>query len=116
MCAPKTGGEGRIFEIGAALVVIERRRVSGEIRFDDVEIAVQIVVGGGDAHARLRLAVGTERASRFDGDIFEFSVLLVLVKRARRGIVGHVDIGPAIVVEICSQHAEAVSAVRAQNS
>ena len=45
-------------KLRAPMIVIERRRVAGEICFHDVEIAVEIVIGGGNAHARLRLAIG----------------------------------------------------------
>src|SRR5205807_2656945 len=50
-----------VLEIRAAKIVVERRRVAGEIRFDQIEIAVEIVIGGGNAHAGLWLAVGAER-------------------------------------------------------
>ena len=46
----------------------------------------------------------------------KFAVLLVLVKRAGGGIVGNINVGPAVVVEIGSQHAESVRAVGAENS
>src|SRR5439155_1759819 len=60
---------GGVLEIRAAEIVVKRRRVAGEIRFDQVEIAVEIVIGGRDAHAGLRLAVGAESATSFDGDV-----------------------------------------------
>src|SRR5205807_7640996 len=80
-----------VLKIRAAEIVVERRRVAGEIRFDQIEIAVEIVIGGGDAHAGLRLAVGAERAAVFDGDVGERAVLLVLIERAGGGMVGDVN-------------------------
>ncbi len=56
---------GGVLEICAPEIVVERRCVAREIRFDEIEIAVEIVIGGGDAHAGLRLAVGAECAARF---------------------------------------------------
>src|SRR5262249_41048703 len=50
--------KGGILEIGASNIVIERGSVAGEIGLDDVEIPVEIIVRGGDAHPGLRLAVG----------------------------------------------------------
>jgi len=96
--------------------VIERRRVASEICFDDVEVAVHVVIGGGDAHASLRFAVGAESATGFERDVSEFSVVLVLIERAGGGVVGDVNVGPAIVVEIGGEDAEAVSAVGAEDS
>ena len=75
-----------------------------------------IVIGGGNAHPGLRLAIRTERTSSFDRDVLKLSVLLVLVERARRRIIGNVDIRPTVIVKIGSEHAEAVRAVCAKNS
>src|SRR5579864_1800205 len=100
----QTCGKSGVLKTCAALVVVERRRVPSEVSFNNVEIAVQIIIGGRYAHARLRLAVRAERASRFDGNVLKFSVLLILVKSAGRGIVGNINIRPAVVVQIRSQH------------
>src|SRR5437762_8764657 len=101
----EAGGKSWIFKIRAAEVVIKRRRVAREISFNDIEIAVHIVVSRGDFHARLRLAIGTEGASGFQRDVHKLAVLLVLVKRTRVGVIRNIDIGPAIVIEISGQHA-----------
>src|SRR5271157_1045947 len=111
----QTRREGDVFETGPALVVIERRRVAGKVGFDDVKIAVEVIVGGGNAHAGLRLAIGAEGATSFDGDILELAVLFVLIERAGSRIVGHVNVGPAVVVEIGGEHAQAEGAFRAKN-
>ena len=41
---------------------------------------------------------------------------LFLIERRRGGIVGDVDIGPAVIIEIGDQHAEPVGARRLQNA
>ena len=79
----EAGGKSCIFKIRAAEVVIKRRRVSGEISFNDIEIAVHIVISRGDSHARLRLAIGTEGASGFQRDVHKFAIFLVLIERTR---------------------------------
>src|SRR2546426_177339 len=89
-----------VLEIRAAEIVVERGRISGEICFDEIKIAIEIVIGGGDAHAGLGLAVGAEGAARFKGDVDKRSVLFVLIQRAGGGVVGNVNVRPAIVVEI----------------
>src|ERR1700683_2799199 len=96
--------------------MIKRRRVAGEVGFHDVEIAVEIVVRGRNAHAGLRLAIGAERAPRLNRDILEFSVLLILVERAGGRIVGDINIGPTVVVEICGADAQSVSADRIEKA
>src|SRR5262249_42286441 len=45
------------------------------------------------------------------GDVNEFSVVLVLIKGAGGGVVGDVDVGPAVVVEISGQDPKTVGAV-----
>ena len=105
-----------VLEIRAAQIAVERRSIAGKIRFDEIEIAVEIVIGGGDAHAGLWLAVGAERAAGFDGDVGEGAVLFVLIERAGGGIVGDVNVRPAVVIEIGSEDTEAKSAVGFQNA
>jgi len=107
---------GGVLEIGAAEIVVERRGVAGKIGFDEIEIAVEIVIGGGDAHAGLGLAVGAERAAGFESDVREGAVLFVLIERAGGGIVGDVNVRPAVIVEIGSEHAEAVGAVGVEDA
>src|SRR5258706_3363970 len=108
--------EGCILEVAATEVVVERRRIAGEVRLYEVEIAIEIVVGGGDAHAGLGLAIWTESTPGLDGDVFKSSVLFIVIKRARGGIIGHVDVRPAVVVEVGSEDAKAVGAVGAEYS
>src|SRR5229473_2372588 len=107
---------GAVLEIRAAKIVVERGRVASKICFDEIEIAVEIVIGGGDAHAGLGLAVGAESAARFQGDVYEGAVLFVLIQRAGGGVVGNVNVRPAIVVEISGEHAEAESAVSLEDA
>ena len=64
----------------------------------------------------MRLAVGAERATGFQRDVHEFSVFLVLIKSAGGGIVGHVNIGPAIIIKIGGQDAQAEGSVGLKNS
>src|SRR5215471_16205361 len=112
----QTGGESCVLEVGSALIVIERRRISCEICFYDVEVAIEIVVGCRDAHAGLRLAVGTQGAAGFKCDVLKLSVLLVLIKRASGRGVGAVDVGPSVVVEIGGEHTEPVGPIGVENA
>ena len=106
-------GEGGVFETRTALIVVQRRSIAGEIGFDDVEIAVHVIVCGRNAHAGLGLAIRTQRASCFDRDILELSVLLVVIKRAGGGIVGNINVGPPVVVEVGRENTESVRPIRA---
>ncbi len=95
--------------------MVERRGVAREVCFDDIEIAVEIIVGGCDSHARLRFSIWTERATCFDGNVFKLAVLFILVEGAGGRIIGNINVGPAVIVEVCGEHAQAVGTVRAKN-
>src|SRR5207253_8848752 len=103
--------KGAVFKISIAPVAIQRMSVAGEIGLEDVEVAVAVVIGGGDSHAGLRLAVGAERGAGVNADIHKFSVVLIEVKSAGGGIVGHVDFRPAVIVEIAGEDAKPVGPV-----
>jgi len=107
----QTALESRVLEIRPAKVVIQGGRVAGEIGFDEIEIAVKIVIGSGNAHAGLGLTVGAERTTSFDGDVRECAVLFVLIERARGGVVSDVNVRPAIVVEIGGEDTETERAI-----
>ncbi len=100
----KAGEIGVVVEVAVAEIEVEGVGVAGEVGLDDVEEAVAIEVADGDAHACLGLAVGGVGDAGLDGDIFEGAVLLVLVERGGGGVVGDVDVGPAIVVEVGDRH------------
>src|SRR5207249_2142877 len=55
--------------------------------------------------------IGAEGGASVDANINKFSVLLVQVKRAGGGVVGHVDFWPAVIVEVAGENAEAVRSV-----
>src|SRR5437764_13171270 len=63
----------------------------------------------------VRFAIRAKRTSSLDSDVLKFSVLLVLIKGTRSGIVGDVNIGPAIVVQICRQNSQTVRAIGTKN-
>src|ERR1017187_8818545 len=90
--------------------------MAGEIRLDDVQVTVSIVIRRGNSHAGLRLAVGRITYSRFDGNIGGGGVAVVVVQRRRSGVVGDVDVRPAVVVEIGHQHPQSVRALRFQDA
>ena len=95
------------------VVGVQRRRVAGEIGLEDVDGPVAIVITDRDAHAGLRFAVLAVGAARRDADVRERAVRVVQIQRAWIRVVGHVQIDPAVVVEIERADAEAVGALRA---
>src|SRR5579864_9272094 len=72
----EAGLKGFILEDQIALVVVETRRIAGEVGLDYVEIAVAIVVGSRHAHSRLRFAVRAIGDTRLDGHVGESAVVI----------------------------------------
>ena len=113
---PDAAGERPVLAESLAEVGVQRRGVAGEVRLDDVDGAVAIVVADAHAHAGLRLAVLAVGAARADADVRERAVVVVAIERARVRVVGHVDVGPAVVVEVEGADAETVGAAGARDA
>ena len=96
----EAGEIGVVVEVAVAEVEVEGVGVASKIGFDDVEETVAVEVADGDAHACLGFAVGGVGDAGLDGDIFERAVFLVLIERCGGRVVGDVDVGPAIIVEV----------------
>src|SRR5580704_3696676 len=109
-------GKRGVLEVARALIVVERRGVTGEIGLHQIQVSIQIVIRRGNPHPGLRLAVRAQGTPGFDGDVFERSILLVVIESAGSRVIGHVDIGPAVIIKIGSEHAQSISPVRAKDS
>src|SRR4051812_39026875 len=57
------GGEGHVGEGSVAVVVVEVAGIVGKVGFEDVEVAIAVVIAYGDAHAGLLVAVVAVGAS-----------------------------------------------------
>ena len=63
------------------------------------------------AHRALRLAIAAERDARKHAHFFEGSVVLVVIQIVRAGVIGDVQIGPAVVVVVAPDHPQSVIVV-----
>ena len=106
----QAGEVGVVFKGAVAEVLVEGIGVAGEVGFDDVEQAVAVEVTDGDAHAGLGFAIGRVGDAAFDGFVLEGAVALVAIEGGGGGVVGDIDVGPAVVVEIGDGYREAVGA------
>ena len=64
------------------------------------------------SHAALQRAVFVVRHARRLGHLRESSVMIVVVEKAGSRIAGHVDVRPAIVIEVCRSRCESVTTGR----
>src|SRR6266571_1087048 len=104
---PKCG----LFKSAFARVLVEVGGVAGKVGFEYIEPAVPVIVSGGNAHSRLRLAVLTVSAPGLNTHVGKGAVVVVAIQGAGIGVVGDVDVRPAIVVEVENQNAESVRSV-----
>src|ERR1700732_2949317 len=76
------GCRGQIAEGPVAVVVIEVAGVIGEVGLEDVEPAVTVVIGQGDTHSCLLVAVVVEGDTGHHRDVGEGAVMVVLEENA----------------------------------
>src|SRR5439155_14848094 len=68
---------GEIIEVAFAIVAVQDVGVGGEMGFENIQVAVEIVVTNGDTHARLLHAVLAERDATFERLLAKRAVVLV---------------------------------------
>ena len=109
----RTGDARRIADVreeALAVVVVEDVVVVGEVRDVEVVAPVVVVVADGHAHVGLLAPRLVQGRARGVADVLERAVAAVAVEVVRRGVVGHEEIEPAVVVEVEEGDAEAVEA------
>ena len=83
--------------------------IVGEVGLEDIEPAVAVVVGDGNSHSGLLVAVLAVSASRHDGDVRESSIVIVVEQDAGFRVDCDVNIGPAVVIEIRRQCGDGIA-------
>src|SRR5947208_16930116 len=75
-------GECNVTKGSVAVVVIEVARVVGEVGLENIKPAVAVIIGDGNAHSGLFVAVLAVGAAGHDRDIGESSVVVVVEEDA----------------------------------
>ena len=88
--------------------MVERGRIFGKVRYEDVETSIVVIISGADAHSRLRDTIQIVGGTRQDRNVFEGAVPLVVIQDVRCGIAGDIDIRIAIVIEIRDHNTETI--------
>ena len=100
----QAGADGDVVEVPFPVVAVEDIGIVGEVRFEDVEVSVEVVVADAHTHAGLFQPVFAERHPSFQTLLAKGAVVLVAKQPARRGIAGDIDIRPTVVVVVCCDH------------
>src|ERR1700730_5080200 len=90
--------EGNVVKRAVSPVVVEDTGVRIEIRFDDVQKAVTVVVARCYPHAALLASVFVISHARQTANFGERAVVVVVKEQRSSGIVRYVNVGPAVVV------------------
>ena len=105
----ESGLEHAVLERAVAVVVIQVRDVVAEVRLHDVEETVLVVIGDGDAHSALLLAVLVQGDPGQQTRLLEGAVAAVVIEQARRRVARDVEVGVAVAVEVGRDDAEPVA-------
>ena len=106
-------------DIGKELAVfIEEKRgqVAGEIGLGQVQEAVVVEVAHRDAHAGLQASIGVKSDARRFAALLEGAVAAVAKQQTRRHVARHIEVRPAVVVEIGADGLQGVAATGLQNA
>ena len=107
---PKAGLEDGVEERAVPVVVVEVDGFVGKIGLYDIQPAVAVVITDSDSHSALGRPIAAQRAPRGHAHLGKGAVTVVVVKLTRGLIAGHVDIRPAVIVEICRHGGHSVGA------
>src|SRR5262250_876882 len=93
-----------IVEIALAVVVIENAEIVGEVSFEEVEMPIAVVIANAYPHPRLFFSIGAQSDSSEDTLFPKRTVVVVHEKQAGGRVTSHVDIRPAVLVQVGGDH------------
>ena len=85
---------------------MQRRRLAGKIANGDAELRVIVDIGGIDTHPGIGDSAFIQHQSRLRPEFAKCAIALIGKEQTGREIVGHQDIGPAVIVVIDDRDAE----------
>src|ERR1700687_3255379 len=91
-------------------IPVERIRLLLEVRDEVAEAAAMIVVSKVHTHAPKLHAFSAESHSREHADVRKRAIVIVVVEIARNRIIGHEQVGPAVIVVVDPHNAKSVVA------
>src|SRR5438034_4419816 len=106
---PQARGRGGVLKVRLSIVTIKNVPIIGEVRLEDIEVPIQIIIAHCDAHARLRQAVVVQGHAPQKALFAKRSIVVVHEKKARSGIASDVNVRPAIFIKIGCYHRQTVT-------
>ena len=112
----QAGRGGQVVEELTLHIAIEDRRIVAEVGEEEVEVAVTVIISHGDAHIGLLLAVAIHRHPGFHGAFREGPIMIVAEQQVGRGVAGHEQVGPGVVVVVKRHRRQTVASAGLQQA
>src|SRR5262245_8657024 len=103
---PDSCTRGLFFEDTGSVVHVEIVALTGDLRDEQVFVAVLVEIAGVDAHAAFGLTVSAKRRASEQRSIRERAAVPVHPQLIRRAIIGDVNVDPAVAIEVRGHDAE----------
>src|SRR5262249_27647672 len=87
-------------------LAVQRRRLAGKIANRDAELVIVVDIGGIDTHASIGDSAFIEHQPRLRPEFAKRAIALIDKEQTGCEIVGHQDVGPAVMVVIDDGDAE----------
>jgi hypothetical protein len=98
-----------IVEIALAVVVVENAQVICEVSLEEVKMPIAVVIANANPHPCLFFSIGAESDSPDDTLFPKRTVVVVHEKQAGGRVASHIDIGPAVLVEVGGDHSHPIA-------
>src|SRR5207302_2182572 len=110
------GRECSIGEGAVSVVVVEVASVVGKIGLENIEPSVTVIVADSDSHSRLLMTILAVGTAGYNRDISAGAVVIVTAQHARLRLHGHINVRPAVVIEIVRDCGNGISRARLQDA
>src|ERR1022692_15184 len=105
-----------VVKIAGAIVLVQHFCVFGKVGFENIQMAVQIVVSDTDSHPRLFRSVIAQGHATLNPLLFEGSVVLIDEQEAGSRVAGDIDVGPTVLVEVRRHDGHSIAGPKLPNA
>ena len=102
----QAGARPRVLEVPLAVVGVEREGLADDVGDEQILVAVEIEIARCDPHAAFGIPFEVDRRARQQAIVDERAVPAIDPELVGRGVVGDVEVGPAVAVVIARRDPE----------
>src|SRR5260370_28706250 len=108
----QSGSNGRVVEVISAQISVQSVRVVRKVSLENIQQPVMIEVACRHAHSCLFAAVFVVGDARLRAYLLKTLATEVVAVQVWRGIAGHIDVRPSVVVTVGNHRSETVTSLR----